>query len=73
LVDFIGVRWCRQEMPELHAAVLDAPLPAGASRHRFDDLLVLRWLADPTDADEHAHASLRQQNWWVEHFDSAGR
>ena len=68
LVDFVGIRWSQENVPELMAAALDGPLPAGASRLRYGDLLVLRWLDDPTDPDEHVRASLRQQTWWVEQF-----
>jgi len=68
LADFFGVGWCAREMPELVAAIVDGKLPEGASRIRYDDLLVLRWLDDATDPEEHVRACLRQQSWWVEHF-----
>jgi len=68
LVDFIGVRWCEERMPELLTSALEGELPAGASRQRHGDLLVLRWIEDPTDAEQHGPACLRQQSWWVEQF-----
>jgi hypothetical protein len=70
LVDFLGLSWCREAMPEAAEAVASAPLPAGATRTLDGDLVVLRWLDDPGDPVEQARGCIRQEDWWASQVDA---
>jgi hypothetical protein len=65
LVDFFGVRWCEEVMPDAMEAVVTAELPPGVTRTRDGDLVVIRWIADPANPGEVARACAQQEAWWA--------
>jgi hypothetical protein len=69
IVDFFGPVWLSGWAPDLIELVSDAELPRGASRIRDEELIVMRWGADPASPDAFAEACMRQEDWWRAHLD----
>ncbi|HKE18151.1 MAG TPA: hypothetical protein VKB80_24910 [Kofleriaceae bacterium] len=73
LVDLLGLDWSRQSLPRAAQAIASAPLPAGATRTRDGDMVVLRWVDDPGDPAELARGCMRQEDWWAAQVDARPR